>query len=48
MRLVPGTMERMIDMLDWMGMTPDEGPIVGGDYGPYVQVCEWFSSIHKL
>lgn len=25
-------------MLDWMGMRPDEGPLVGGDYGPYIQV----------
>lgn len=23
--------------LDWMGLTHDEGPLVGGDYGPYRQ-----------
>src|SRR5438874_92019 len=23
--------------LDWLGLTPDEGPGIGGDYGPYVQ-----------
>lgn len=23
--------------LDWLGLTPDEGPRIGGDYGPYRQ-----------
>ncbi|MEO8285859.1 MAG: glutamate--tRNA ligase [Chloroflexota bacterium] len=23
--------------LDWLGLTPDEGPGIGGDYAPYVQ-----------
>jgi glutamyl-tRNA synthetase len=25
------------DSLNWLGLTPDEGPGMGGDYGPYVQ-----------
>ncbi|XP_067929848.1 nondiscriminating glutamyl-tRNA synthetase EARS2, mitochondrial-like [Watersipora subatra] len=36
-RYVPGAMERIIDLLSWVGIKPDEGPIIGGDYGPYVQ-----------
>jgi glutamyl-tRNA synthetase len=36
-RLVQGAMEEQIEMLAWAGVTFDEGPHVGGDFGPYVQ-----------
>ncbi|KAF6028172.1 EARS2 [Bugula neritina] len=36
-RFVPGAMEKLIDLLSWIGMKPDEGPSLGGHYGPYVQ-----------
>ncbi|MBF0238707.1 MAG: glutamate--tRNA ligase, partial [SAR324 cluster bacterium] len=36
-RLVEGAEEDLIAMLKWAGITPDEGPGVGGDYGPYKQ-----------
>ena len=36
-RFVPGSMQRIIDGLHWLGLTWDEGPDVGGPYGPYVQ-----------
>ena len=36
-RFVPGTEDYIIQALDWMGITFDEGPHVGGKYGPYRQ-----------
>lgn len=27
----------IIKSLEWLGLTPDEGPGIGGEYGPYVQ-----------
>lgn len=36
-REVPGSMEEQIDGIAWLGITPDEGPLVGGPNGPYVQ-----------
>lgn len=36
-RLVPGSEERILNSLDWFGLTPDEGTKVGGPYGPYRQ-----------
>jgi glutamyl-tRNA synthetase len=36
-REVPGSVEHIIESLDWLGLHPDEGPSVGGDYGPYKQ-----------
>ncbi|CAG2123353.1 unnamed protein product [Medioppia subpectinata] len=38
-RVVPGSQQNLEDMLNWTGLTPDEGPTVGGQYGPYIQVC---------
>jgi len=32
-----GATERLIDMLDWLGLKFDEGPHLGGKYGPYIQ-----------
>ncbi len=36
-RFVPGSVDLTYQALDWLGLTPDEGPRNGGDYGPYVQ-----------
>lgn len=36
-RKVEGAVEYMMDALKWIGITWDEGPDVGGDYGPYYQ-----------
>ena len=36
-RFVPGSLEEMMGGLRWMGMRWDEGPEVGGAYGPYFQ-----------
>ena len=36
-RQVEGSEQQIFDSLDWLGLTPDEGPHVGGDYGPYRQ-----------
>jgi glutamyl-tRNA synthetase len=36
-RFVEGAEQEIFDSLDWLGITPDEGPHIGGDYGPYRQ-----------
>ncbi len=36
-RLVPGVIETMRETVRWLGVEWDEGPEVGGPYGPYVQ-----------
>ncbi len=36
-RYVEGAVENLTAVLDWAGLTPDEGPVQGGDYGPYMQ-----------
>lgn len=36
-RYVPGAEEYIINCLKWCGLEADEGPHVGGDYGPYRQ-----------
>lgn len=36
-RVVPGAQEKLIDLLDWAGIIPDESPFHRGDHGPYVQ-----------
>ncbi|MFC1941634.1 glutamate--tRNA ligase [Chloroflexota bacterium] len=36
-RRVDGAVEGIMDGLRWLGLEWDEGPEVGGDYGPYVQ-----------
>jgi glutamyl-tRNA synthetase len=36
-RFVPGAEEYIIQSLDWMGITFDEGPHVGGKHAPYRQ-----------
>ncbi|KAK2871666.1 hypothetical protein FQN49_002955 [Arthroderma sp. PD_2] len=36
-RTVPGAEQRLYDDLEWAGIQWDEGPTVGGPYGPYRQ-----------
>lgn len=36
-RTVEGAAENLVKILEWSGITFDEGPHVGGEYGPYVQ-----------
>src|SRR5690348_5892776 len=36
-RLVPGAMDEIVSALEWLGTRPDEGPGMGGSYGPYMQ-----------
>jgi glutamyl-tRNA synthetase len=36
-RFVPGAQEYIMDALAWCGIHPDEGPGIGGEFGPYVQ-----------
>ena len=36
-RTVDGAVDYLIDGLKWLGMDIDEGPVVGGLYGPYYQ-----------
>jgi len=36
-RYVSGAEQYIFDCLDWCGLQPDEGPIQGGEYGPYRQ-----------
>ena len=36
-RFVQGAQEYILDSLKWCGISPEEGPGIGGDYGPYIQ-----------
>lgn len=36
-RFVEGAEEYIMDALKWCGITPDEGPGIGGEFGPYKQ-----------
>ncbi|MEE8362690.1 MAG: glutamate--tRNA ligase [Dehalococcoidia bacterium] len=36
-RRVEGTLERILEALEWLGLDWDEGPRVGGPHAPYVQ-----------
>ncbi len=36
-RVRPGALERMLEDLCWLGLDWDEGPDVGGPFGPYLQ-----------
>jgi glutamyl-tRNA synthetase len=40
-RFVPGATKNMLEMLEWAGIRPDEGPTYGGDFGPYIQVIDF-------
>ena len=36
-RFVPWAEKYILDTLDWLGISPDEGPVNGGEYTPYRQ-----------
>lgn len=36
-RNTPEATENLLDSMRWLGMDWDEGPVVGGEYGPYLQ-----------
>lgn len=36
-RYVPEALDDQRAALDWLGITPDEGPFSGGEHGPYLQ-----------
>ncbi len=36
-RSVRGSVKQIVDSFAWLGLDIDEGPHIGGDYGPYVQ-----------
>lgn len=36
-RVVPGSADRILEDLAWLGLTWEEGPDIGGPYSPYVQ-----------
>ena len=36
-RSVPGSLERILESFEWLGMDIDEGPHLGDRYGPYIQ-----------
>lgn len=36
-RKVEGATENLINILNWLGLKFDEGPGMGGEYGPYIQ-----------
>jgi glutamyl-tRNA synthetase len=36
-RFVEGAQEYILDSLKWCGIIPDEGPGIGGNFGPYIQ-----------
>ena len=36
-RFVVGAEKYILDSLSWSGLNPDEGPGMGGDFGPYRQ-----------
>ena len=37
-RQVKGAVESLLKILDWIGIKFDEGPNIGGEFGPYVQM----------
>lgn len=36
-RFVQGAQDYILESLNWCGISPDEGPGIGGEYGPYIQ-----------
>ena len=50
-RFVPGAEKYITESLNWCGLSPDEGPEIGGEYGPYRQSERksiYFSFVHQL
>jgi len=46
-RTVPGALEAILESLRWLGLDWDEGPEVGGPYGPYLQSQRTEAGIYK-
>jgi len=46
-RFVEGAIEELCIMLDEFGLTPDEGPVQGGKFAPYIQSERMKSGIYK-
>jgi glutamyl-tRNA synthetase len=46
-RFVPGAADDLMASLRWVGITWDEGPDIGGPYGPYVQSVRHEQGIYK-
>ena len=46
-RFVPGSTEKIYDQLKLFGIIWDEGPLVGGPYGPYIQSERVDSGIYR-
>ena len=46
-RKVEGATEDLLEALKWLGLDWDEGPDVGGDYGPYFQ-SQRLESYHRV
>lgn len=46
LRFTEGALQDLYDTLRWLGIEWDEGPIVGGPYGPYIQ-SERFAIYHR-
>lgn len=36
-RLVPESIDKIYEIMDFLGLNPDESPVVGGNFGPYIQ-----------
>eukprot|EP00105_Crassostrea_gigas_P021150 XP_011440191.1 PREDICTED: probable glutamate--tRNA ligase, mitochondrial [Crassostrea gigas] len=36
-RIVDGAIEKILETLHWAKIHPDEGPLIGGNFGPYIQ-----------
>lgn len=50
-RVVPDAMQQILNDLRWIGLDWDEGPDVGGDFGPYLQSQRsqiYDEAIHRL
>jgi len=50
-RQVEGSIENIIEGLNWLGLNYDEGPEIGGDYGPYTQSQRkslYINAVNKL
>jgi len=50
-RFVSGAEKYIIEALSWSGLTPDEGPEIGGEHGPYRQSerkSMYTSFVHQL
>ena len=50
-RQIEGSIENIIEGLNWLGLNYDEGPGIEGDYGPYIQSLRknrYIDAVNKL